>query len=266
MGDRMINALFRAYVVLSVLFILTPILTVMAFSLNINRHPRLPWGGFSSVWYEAAWNDHTMTTGLQNSVIVAVCVSVIATFIGFATAYTDYRFRFLGKTAFLAIFFMPPTIPVAILGMVFMVYFAKIGLFGELYSVIIGHVAFSAPFAMALIRMRLAQMDENLEAAAWNLGAGEWTTIREIILPYTRPSIIAALFITMAVSFDEYMIAWFVSGMNETLPARILAVLQGQVTPQINAVGSIVFVISIVLVLIAQLVLFVRRPQSGAPK
>ena len=266
MGDRMINALFRAYVVLSVLFILTPILTVMAFSLNINRHPRLPWGGFSSVWYEAAWNDHTMTTGLQNSVIVAVCVSVIATFIGFATAYTDYRFRFLGKTAFWRSFSCRPRSRSR--SWVWCSWSTSRRSVCSASSTRSSSVTslFSAPFAMALIRMRLAQMDENLEAAAWNLGAGEWTTIREIILPYTRPSIIAALFITMAVSFDEYMIAWFVSGMNETLPARILAVLQGQVTPQINAVGSIVFVISIVLVLIAQLVLFVRRPQSGAPK
>ena len=263
MTDRLINGFFRTYILLSVLFILMPILTLVVFSFNINRHPRLPWSEFSGIWYEAMWNDPAMQAGFVNSVIVAVCVSVIATFTGFCTAYLDYRFRFRGKIVFLAIFFMPPTIPVVILGMIFLIYLAKIGLFGELYSVVIGHVAFCAPFAMALVRMRLAQMDENLEAAAWNLGASEWTTIREIVIPFTRPAIIAALFLTMAVSFDEYMIAWFVSGLNETLPARILAMLQGQVTPQINAVGSVVFVISISLVLVAQFVLLVRRPQGS---
>ena len=262
MIDRLISGLFRVYILLSILFILMPILTLVVFSFNINRHPRLPWSEFSFIWYEAMWNDPAMQSGFVNSLIVAVCVAAIATFIGFCTAYLDYRFRFRGKIAILAIFFMPPTIPIVILGMVFLVYLAKVGLFGEIHSVVIGHVAYCAPFAMALVRMRLAQMDENLEAAAWNLGASEWTTIREIIIPFTRPAIIAALFLTMAVSFDEYMIAWFVSGLNETLPARILAVLQGQVTPQINAVGSVVFVISISLVLVAQFVLVVRRPQS----
>ena len=187
MTDRLINGFFRTYILLSVLFILMPILTLVVFSFNINRHPRLPWSEFSGIWYEAMWNDPVMQAGFVNSVIVALCVSVIATFTGFCTAYLDYRFRFRGKIVFLAIFFMPPTIPVVILGMIFLVYLAKIGLFGELHSVVIGHVAFCAPFAMALVRMRLAQMDENLEAAAWNLGASEWTTIREIIIPFHPP-------------------------------------------------------------------------------
>ena len=113
---------------------------------------------------------------------------------------------------------------------------------------------------MALIRLRLSQMDPALEAAAWNLGASEWRAMREVILPFTLPAILSALFITMAVSFDEYAIAWFVSGFSETLPVRILALLQGQVSPRINAIGSIVFTISMVLVILAQAILLLRSP------
>ena len=138
MIDRLISGLFRVYILLSILFILMPILTLVVFSFNINRHPRLPWSEFSFIWYEAMWNDPAMQSGFVNSLIVAACVAVIATFIGFCTAYLDYRFRFRGKIAILAIFFMPPTIPIVILGMVFLVYLAKIGLFGELHSVVIG--------------------------------------------------------------------------------------------------------------------------------
>jgi spermidine/putrescine transport system permease protein len=106
---------------------------------------------------------------------------------------------------------------------------------------------------MALVRMRLADLDRDLEPAAWNLGAGLWTSLREIVIPFAAPAILAALFITAAVSFDEYMIAWFVSGQNETLPVRVLAMLQGQVSPRINAVGSLVFAVSAILVVLAQL-------------
>jgi spermidine/putrescine transport system permease protein len=87
--------------------------------------------------------------------------------------------------------------------------------------------------------------------------------MREVILPFTLPAIFSALFITMAVSFDEYAIAWFVSGFSETLPVRILALLQGQVSPRINAIGSIVFTISMVLVILAQAILLLRSPTRG---
>ncbi|MEA2868696.1 MAG: spermidine/putrescine transport system permease protein, partial [Bradyrhizobium sp.] len=85
------------------------------------------------------------------------------------------------------------------------------------------------------------------------LGANAWTSLREIVIPFALPAILASLFITAAVSFDEYMIAWFVSGLNETLPVRVLAMLQGQVSPRINAVGSLVFAVSAILVVLAQI-------------
>ena len=118
----------------------------------------------------------------------------------------------------------------------------------------------TARFAMALIRLRLSQMDPSLEAAAWNLGASQWRAMREIILPFTLPAILSALFITMAVSFDEFAIAFFVSGFNETLPVRILAMFQGQVSPRINAIGSIVFTVTMALVVLAQVALVARNP------
>jgi spermidine/putrescine transport system permease protein len=113
---------------------------------------------------------------------------------------------------------------------------------------------------MALIRLRLAQMDKDLESAAWNLGARQWRALYGVVLPFSGPAILSALFLTMAVSFDEYAIAWFVSGFNETLPVRILVLLQREVSPKVNALGSVVFIISMTLVMLAQIVLLVRRP------
>lgn len=235
-------------------FILTPIVSLVVFSFNADRFPSLPWGGFSLQWYQLIFEDDTVRAGFWRSIQTSAVVSVLATFIGFATAYTDYRYNFRGKLPYLALAALPPTVPVIILGLGMLSFFSLIHLVGSLWAVMVAHVVICAPFAMALIRMRLADMPPDIEAAAWNLGANRWVTMREITVPWCLPAIYASLAITAAVSFDEFMIAWFISGLEETLPVRILALLQGQVSPRINAIGSVVFFITITLTVLAQLV------------
>ena len=253
-------ALLWFYVVAVFAFIMAPIVTSFIVSFNFDRFPTLPLGGFSLRWYQDIFQDPMLAPAFRHTVIVGITVSIIATTLGFAAAYTDYRYRFAGKQVYLALALLPPTIPVVILGLAMLIFLTKISLFGTLKAVVISHVVVCLPFAMALIRLRLSQMDQSLEAAAWNLGATQWRSMREVILPFTLPAIMAALFITMAVSFDEYAIAWFVSGFQETLPVRILAMFQGQVSPRINAIGSIVFTITMTLVILAQAILLLRRP------
>lgn len=260
MVGRLIAAGLRVYIWLVLAIVFAPIVTSFVFSFDANKYAAIPWGGFSTQWYVAAISDPDVVRSFRNTVVVAASSAVIATAIGFATAYTDYRYRFLGKNVYLAMALLPPTIPVIILGLAMLVFLARVGLSGELHSIVICHVVYSIPFAMALIRLRLAQMDKDLEAAAWNLGASQWRALREIIIPFTMPAIFSALFLTMAVSFDEYAIAWFVSGFNETLPVRILILLQREVSPKVNAIGSIVFIVSMTLVMLAQIALLVRAP------
>ena len=257
---RVASTLMWAYVLAVLLFILAPIATSFVISFNSDRFPTLPLGGFTLQWYQAIWDDPTLAPAIRNTLIVGIAVAVLSTLLGFTAAYADYRYRFWGKSFYLALALLPPTIPVIILGLAMLIFLSRVSLFGQIHSVIISHVVICLPFAMALIRLRLSQMDPNLEAAAWNLGAGEWRGIWEIILPFTMPAILSALFITMAVSFDEYAVAWFVSGFSETLPVRILSSLQGQVSPRINAIGSLVFTVSIVLVMVAQSLLLLRLP------
>jgi spermidine/putrescine transport system permease protein len=246
-------AALSGWTVLVFLFVFAPIVSTVVFSFNADRFPSLPWGGFSLAWYAAVLTDDSVRRSLVNSLIVAAASAAIATVLGFAAAYVDYRFRFFGKRAYMALASLPPTVPVVILGVAMLTFEGRIGLSGTLAGVVAGHVVLCSPFAMALVRVRLADLDRDLEVAAWNLGANAWTSLREIVIPFALPSILASLFITAAVSFDEYMIAWFVSGLNETLPVRVLAMLQGQVSPRINAVGSLVFAVSAILVVLAQI-------------
>ena len=139
---------------------------------------------------------------------------------------------------------------------------SKIGMSGQLYSIIIAHSVLTAPFAMAVIRLRLNQMDPDLESAAWNLGGSEWKTMRHVIVPFCKPAIFSSLFLTAAVSFDEFAVSWFVSGLNSTLPVVVLEIVQGNIDPQVNAIGTFVFLTSMTLVVLAQL-FFASRQIKG---
>ena len=261
LNDKSIVWLLRIYLLLVFVFIFMPIVTSVVFSFNSDRFPSLPLGHFTWHWYDKVYNDPETWDAIKTSIVVALSASLLATIIGFCTAYTDYRYNFKFKNAYLALALLPPTIPLIILALAMLAWFSKLGISGQIWALIIAHTVLGAPFAMAIIRLRLQQMDKDLESAAWNLGASEWATMRHVIIPFALPSIISALCLTMAVSFDEFAIAWFVSGLNKSVPVVILEILQGNVDPQINAIGSFVFATTMTLVVIAQLFLFTKNPQ-----
>ena len=259
MGERFLTWFLRGYLALVFGFIFLPIVASMVFSFNSDRFPTIPLGSFTLKWYETILSDPDVWDAAATSIIVSACTSFLATLLGFCTAYSDYRFKFRFKGAYLALVLLPPTIPLIIMALAMLAWFSKIGASGQIYSIVIAHTVLTTPFAMAIIRLRLNQMDENLEAAAWNLGASEWRTIREVIVPFCRPAIISAAFLTAAVSFDEFAVAWFVSGLNKTIPVIILEIVTGNIDPQVNAIGTFVFLTSITLVVLAQLFFLARQ-------
>ena len=264
--NRGLNWILRGYVVLVFVFIFTPIAASFVFSFNADRFPTLPLGDFSLQWYRDIIADSDIWMAFRNSVKVGVTAAVVSTVFGFCAAYTDYRYRFFGKSFYLVLALLPPTIPVVIMGLAMLAFLSRVSLSGDVQAVMIAHIVMCTPFAMAVIRMRLALMPADMEAAAWNLGASQWRALWHVILPFTAPSIAAALFVTMAVSFDEYAVAWFVSGLDPTVPVSILTTLQGRVSPTINAIGSIVFSITMTLVILAQILLLrYGRKQRPAP-
>jgi spermidine/putrescine transport system permease protein len=248
----------RIYTALVFLFIFAPILASFVFSFNSDRFPTIPLGSFTTHWYETAFGDRDVWEAAKTSVSVSAITAILATFIGFTAAYTDYRYEFFGKRAFLVLALLPPTIPLIIFALATLGWLSMFNASGKVSSIIIAHTVLCAPFAMAVVRLRLNQMDPNLEPAAWNLGASEWTAMKSVVIPFTRPAIIAALCLTAAVSFDEFAVSWFVSGLNKTVPVIILEILTGNVDPQINAIGTAVFAVSITLVVIAQVLLMGR--------
>ncbi|SFC21996.1 ABC transporter permease [Tropicimonas isoalkanivorans] len=252
---RLGDFLSRLYLVALFAFVFAPIVTSMVFSFNSDRFPTVPLGHFTLNWYETAFARPEVWTAFGNSVLVALCAAALSTALGFATAYTDFRYGFRFKNAYLALALLPPTIPLVIMGLAMLAWLGRIGLSGTLPGIVIAHTVMGAPFAMAICRLRLQQMDASLEAAAWNLGASPWRAMRSVVLPFCLPALISAYCLTAAVSFDEFIVAWFVSGLNKTVPVMILEILQGNVDPQINAIGTVVFLTSMTLVIVAQLLI-----------
>jgi spermidine/putrescine transport system permease protein len=263
---RLSRTLQYAWVVLLFVFIAAPMLVIVVFSFDANRFPTIPWGGFSLEWHRAIWEDEMVTDAFVNSLKVGLGTAVFSTLLGFAAAYLDYRYRFKGQGALVLLVAIPPAVPVTILGMAMLAFLSRIGLFGRIETVMACHVAIATSFSMAIIRLRLGELGADLEQAAWNLGASPFTALRRVVIPFCKPALIASFFLSAAVSFDEYMVAWFVGGVHETLPVRILNLLQGQVNPKINAIGTVVMVVSVTLVLVAQRFVGVkagRRPQES---
>lgn len=258
MSGRLVTWTLWLWLGAVLVFIFSPIVFSVIFSFNSDRFPTIPLGSFTTHWYDTILADPDVWQAALNSLIGSASVAVLATTLGFCTAYSDYRFNFRFKGAYLALVLLPPTIPLIIMALAMLAWFSKIGISGELYAVIIAHTVLTAPFAMAIIRIRLNQIDPSLEAAAWNLGASQWRTIREVILPFCRPAILSSACLTAAVSFDEFAVSWFVSGLNKTVPVVILEIVQGNIDPQVNAIGTFVFAVSMTLVVIAQL-LFIAR-------
>jgi len=246
-------------------FIALPMLVIVVFSFDANRFPTIPWGGFSLEWHRAILADSMIRDAFVNSLLVGLGTAVLSTVLGFAAAYLDYRYRFRLKLGFVLLVAMPPAVPATILGMAMLAFLSRIGLFGRLETIMACHVAIATSFSMAIIRLRLNDFGRDFEPAAWNLGASPAAALFFVVLPFCKPALIASFFLSAAVSFDEFLIAWFVGGVHETLPVRILNLLQGQVNPKINAIGAVVLLISITLVLIAQRFVGVRvgrRPSN----
>ncbi len=260
--NRLLNIILALYVLCIFVFIFAPILFSLVFSFNSQRFPTIPLGHFTTEWYAKIFADPDVWLAARNSLIVSVSTALVATFLGFCTAYSDFRYNFRFKGPYLALILLPPTIPLIIMALAMLAWLSRLGLSGQLWSIILAHSVLTAPFAMAIIRLRLNQMDPDLEAAAWNLGSSEWQAMRHIIIPFCAPAIVSALCLTAAVSFDEFAISWFVSGLNKTVPVVILEIVQGNIDPQVNAIGTFVFLTSMTLVILAQVFFISRQVKS----
>ncbi len=251
--------IFYGHMFLVFVFIFLPIVTIIVFSFNVDKFASLPWKGFTWDWYKNLLIDAGILDALKNSLIVSACVAAMSCLLGFMGAYSLYRRTFRFQNIFMAIMISPLAVPWIILGLALLVFLTRINLAGSLLSVWISHTIFAAPFAMLIIRARMAGLNVRYEEAGWDLGANRLKAIWHIVIPLAFPGIVAAFLLTFTISFDEFIIAWFVCGFQQTLPVKIWGMIRSGLNPTINAVGSVIFVFSMALAVVAQYLIRGRK-------
>ena len=246
----------RLYMAVGYFFLVLPIVTMIVFSFQKGQFASIPGQGWTLQWYGKLFADGTLLEALRNSLIVSPLAATGACILGFLAAYSIHRFRFWGRGAFSVLLVLPVLIPPLILGVAFLGLLSRIGLQGQLLSVILTHMVIVTAPAMAVIQLRLGQMPSSLEEAAWDLGATEFQTLYKVVLPFALPGIAGGWLLAFTFSFDEFIVAWFVSGFEQTLPVAVYAYIVGSVDPSLNAVGSIVFALSMLSLIGVELLLF----------
>ena len=246
---RALERLGRVYLAAVLLFLYVPIVVMAVMSFNASKLYRLP-VDWSFTWYAAlAGNEKLIDAGL-NSLWVALVTTVIATGLGTAAALAFFRYDFKGKRLLQLLLFPPIAIPWLIIGTAMLVFFFWIGVGRGLHAMVLGHVALALPYVIVVVSARLRSFDPHLEEAARSLGATPWQAVRRVTLPWIAPGLVAAGLFAFAVSFDQFVISYFLSAPGiSTLPVEIYTAIRKGFTPEINAISTIVIAISMVLLL-----------------
>jgi spermidine/putrescine transport system permease protein len=245
----------RALLLFSVLiyaFLYAPILVLIFFSFNSSRSTQ-NWTGFSTEWYVALLQDQSIHSAFFNSMKVGVTATLIATVIGTLTALALTRHDFRGKLAADTTIYAATVMPEIVVGVSLLVFFVAtlipLGIELGIVTIIIAHVAFTISFVTIVVRARLAGMDESLEEAAQDLGANPVTTFVRVTLPLILPGVMAGGLLAFTLSFDDFVITFFVSGVgSSTLPLKIYSMIKFGVSPVINALSTVVLVATMVLI------------------
>ncbi len=244
------------------IFLWAPIIILIVFSFNSSRFVS-SWEGFSLRWYGELFKDAAMGTALKNSLIVAFVSTLLSTVFGTMVSLVMERHRFPGKMAFDALLYLPIIIPDIAMAVMLLLFFvlSKFGL--SLMTIIISHVAFNISFVAVVVRSRLVGFDRSLEEAAQDLGANELQTFWHVTLPLLMPGILGGALLAFTLSLDDFVITFFTAGVGSTtLPLRIYSMVKLGVTPEINAISTLLVVASMSLLLVS---LFLQRKGGGSP-
>ncbi len=244
----------RMIVVATLVFLYAPLITLMAFSFNDSRR-NIVWQGFTTDWYVKAFNNESLLQAFINSLTIAFFCTIISVILGALAAVMLWRFRFPGKTVVEGSMALPIVVPEICLGIAMLVFFARVmpwpmGLPWPLNlgAITIAHVSFAFPFVATVVRARLSSFNRELEEAAKDLGASEWRTFWDVLVPHMKPGLIAGALLAFTLSLDDFVITFFTAGPDTiTFPVKVYSMLRFSVTPEVNAASTVLIVVTVVL-------------------
>jgi spermidine/putrescine transport system permease protein len=243
-------------------FIFLPVIVLVLFSFQGTLFPVPPFNGPSLRWYQAALGDPRLTSALLNSLVVAAASSTVAVVLGFLAAFGFARYRMTGAALMRGVLAAPLSVSYLIIGMGLLILFNALGVPKSLFAVAIGHVVINLPLCFAILYSQMGEHQVNIERAARDLGARDWQVLLYITAPMLWPALFAGFFLSMTFSWDEFVIAFLLTRFDTTLPVEIWNLLRSGLSPKTNAIGSVVFGVSVVLAVLLEAVVLRRRTQS----
>ena len=239
------------YSLLFFLYLLVPIAIVIVFSFN------QPVGKFNYTWNKFTfdnWRYWNGVPGIQSAIVlsleIALLASVIATILGTLIALALVRYGFRGRSVTNLLIFLPLSTPEIVMGASLLTLFLNLNFVFGFWTILIAHITFCISFAVVSVRARLVGFDRHLEEAAMDLGANEWVTFRKVTLPLIAPAILAALLLCFAVSIDDFVVTYFNSGSEVTFPLFVWGAARIGAPPQVNVIGSAIFLIAVSAMLV----------------
>jgi spermidine/putrescine transport system permease protein len=262
LGARLSRAVLPVFTAVAVIYLFLPILVMIVFSFNNPAgRQNITWQGFTIENYLTLWNRSDVTAPMVNSIIVAAIATVVATIFGTLIGLALTRYEFRGRGPLNLLIYVPMATPEVIMGASLLALWVSTGVARGLGTIIIAHVMFTISFVVVAIRARITGFNRSLEEAAMDLGADPWTTFRKVTLPLILPGIVAAALLAFVLSIDDYVITAFVAGQSRTFPLWVFGVSRFGVPPEVNVLGTLIFVIAFVF--IALQILWGRRKRNA---
>jgi spermidine/putrescine transport system permease protein len=244
-------------------FLYIPIVTLIIFSFNSNPVTRLPLTSWTFDWYEKAFTNSILLTALGNSLLVGAAAVVLCLAIGVPTAFALDRYQFPGKVVFRRLVLLPITLPGLITGISMLNFFSMMDVSLSLATVMVGHGTALTAIVVTNVYARLQRFDRRIEEASSDLGARPWQTFVKVTLPNIRNALIGSSLISFTLSFDEIPVTFFLTGRDNTLPMYIWSTIRRGMTPEINAIGSVIVGVSILLLLVSVFLMSDSAKKAG---
>jgi spermidine/putrescine transport system permease protein len=239
---RWTRLILPAYTWLMICYFCLPIAVMIVFGFNDTKgRLNLRWQGFTLTWYRDLFSIPALSTALRNSLVIAVISTAVVTALGTMLGLALGRYRFRGKGVFDLVIFSSISAPELVLGASLLSLFITLQFARGFVTILIAHILFSLAFVAVTVRARVLGLDPTLEEAAQDLGADPWTTFRKITLPLLAPGIVAGALLAFALSIDDYVVTSFVNGQVETFPIWVYGATRIGVPPQVNVMGTLIF-------------------------
>ncbi|MCR4955480.1 MAG: ABC transporter permease [Lachnospiraceae bacterium] len=235
------------YACLVYIFLYLPIAVVIAFSFNTSKM-NVVFEGFTFDWYISMWSNTLLMDAFKNTLIVAVASTLISTILGTLCAVGLNRFEFKLKETISSALYIPIVIPELVFAIAMLILFSSMNITMNMVTLIISHVTFSMPFVVITVRSRLAGYDRSIEEAARDLGANELRTFFRVTLPMIMPGVLSGAMLALTLSLDDVVVSFFTAGVNsQTLPLRILSMVKKGISPDVNALSTLIILGSVIL-------------------